>query len=142
MPAVSSGGLGGSRPHSRASARGTCLRRQSLGLNLAHPSFPRPQAILPTVFSFVFEVAEMYIFTHTYIYMYIRMFGKLVLLHPCIPAPPNVASWGPWTQVGYMAHPGQRVPIADLHDHVLPREGQRVTRIWHHVEFHASGGGS
>jgi hypothetical protein len=66
---------------------------------------------------------------------------KLVSLHPCVPAPPAVVSWGSWTQVRHVAHPQRGAPIVDHHDRILSREGRHVSLFWDLIEFHASGEG-
>jgi hypothetical protein len=35
------------------------------------------------------------IHTHTHTHIY-KDTGKLAPLHPCIPVPPTIVSWGPW----------------------------------------------
>jgi hypothetical protein len=80
----------------------------------------------------------MYISIYLYTLIY-KDIGKLESLHPCVPAPPAVASWGSWIQVRHAAHPQRGAPIVDRHDRILSGEGCHVTLVRDLAEFHASG---
>jgi hypothetical protein len=68
--------------------------------------------------------------------------GKLVSLHPCVPAPLVAVSWGPWTQVRHAAHPRRGVPVVDHHDCVFSWEGCHVAFVRDLIDFHATDEGS